>query len=269
MSKSIITAVCATLLFTAAIPLAARNSRQRITPSNTMVTRTVSISKIDEITASRVKVIYTPERATGSVRVTAPDNLISYVQVTSNNGVLKCEIDNDIEVRGENGPCVTIEVSSYKVHEFEAILSAVIDIRDDLDLPEFSAETSTSGTIKAQNITVSDEIELDATTSGSIKVRQASARKLTAEASTSGSVKVASVTVRKLDVEATTSGSVKIEGGTAETADCDASTSGSVNITEVTAPRGTLDASTSGSIRANVPNASISTSTGGSVRNHR
>lgn len=270
-------AACAVLSMAIVMPLTAcgrhstginSTSQTTISPSSNMITRTVNISNFDEIDASRVKVVYTPGRADRRATITAPDNVMQYVEVTCSDGTLDCSIAENVQIQGGGSSCVTIAVTAPGVEEFNACLSAVIEIMGDLNVDEFSAEASTSGSITARAITAREDVELDANTSGNVKVGQISARKLSVDASTSGSVRVSSADVQRLNAEASTSGSLKVEGGSADYVDCEASTSGSVNIAGVRGSRGKLEATTSGSIRANVPGARTETSTGGSIRNN-
>lgn len=243
-------------------------ARTRLTPSANITHQTVRITNIDGIEASRVKVIYTPGTFAGNVAVAAPDNVMPYVRVNVSNGTLECSIDDDVEVRGLNGPCVTITVTAPDVHEFDASLSAVIDIRGNLSLKEFSAETSTSGSITGRNVQCRESVELEVGTAGTVTLSAVSAPEISLETSTSGTITLGSVTTAKLDAESTTSGTITLRGGTAEKVDYSASTSGTIHASAVTATKGSLDASTSGTLHCKVLRPTrTEQSTGGTIRN--
>ena len=243
-------------------------SRTTITPSDNQITRTHNVRSFDAIEASRVKVVYTPGPATGTVTVTAPDNVMPYVQVRVDDGTLECEIDNDVQLRRNDRSQVVITVTAPDVDDFEASLSGIIEITGNLNIREFSASASTSGSISAPAVTVSGEAELEAGTSGSVSIRTLTAGKVDFDATTSGSISVATLSARKVGAEATTSGSVTVSGGTTAEADYEAGTSGSLTLDGLTAETGSASASTAGTVRCRILRPSdISTSTGGSVNN--
>lgn len=255
--------------FAAMTTIGCAQARTRLTPSANIITKNVNISTITAIDASRVKVIYTPGNLNRTVTISAPDNVMPHVEVAVHDHTLKCSIDNDVEINNRSGNCVTITVTAPAVEEFDASLSADIEIRGNVNVEEFSAEASTSGSVRARNVVCSESAEVDAGTSGTVELGTVNAPEIKLETTRSATVTVASVDTRRLKVECTTSGSVDILAGTAATANYTVTTSGSISAQAVTASRGTLEATTSGSLRCKVlqPDSTVQT-TGGSISNN-
>lgn len=241
---------------------------RHITPSSNTASRTENIGSFSSIEASRVKVIYTVGEATGRAEISAPENLMQYVIVRVNDGKLKVKLDNDVELRNFNSDRITITVSGPAVEEIDAKLSATVEVNGKLDVREFSAETSTSGSIVLGDVKTRRDCTFESSTSGSVSARNVQCGdKAEFDASTSGTVSVTNLTAQTIEAEASTSGTVSINGGSANSADYEAQTSGTISAAALTAARGKASASTSGTVDCRITNATIHNSTGGQVTN--
>ncbi len=263
--KTLITIFTASLLVSGSV--CARNTT-RVNPSSNNVTRTVQVSGFNEIEASRVNVEYTPGAATGTVTITAPENVMDYVVVQKDGNTLECSIMDGVEIISGASRCVTIAVTAPSVDEFEATLSAKIDIKGDIDVREFNAECSTSGMVVARNIRAGSRFDVDASTSGVITVRTVEAPEINAEASTSASVTIARAVTRSMELETTTSSTITVVEGTADYAEYNASTGASINAAGVAVRRGGVSVSTGGSVQSAITNLVMSdNTTGGNITN--
>ena len=231
-----------------------------------MQTRTVNASGFDAIEAAMVKVVYTPGAGNGTVTINAPESVMEYVEVEVRRGTLKCRIREGYSVRN-GADQITVTVTAPGVDDFEASLSAAIQVSGAISTRELEASASTSGRVTFGNVSCTSDVELGATTSGRVTIAALQCDDLEIETSTSGNVSVATATCTSVDAEASTSGSVTIAGGRADKATYSATTSGSIDASALNAHRGSADASTGGSISCTIENASsMSSSTGGSIR---
>ena len=240
-----------------------------VTPSSNIVTKTVSVGSFDEIDVSRVNLIVHVGHPTGSAKISAPDNLIEELKVSSHGGELDIHFPKNFNIKGNAK--TTVEITFNTLKEIDASLSSKVEVRGalattgDLDLA-----ASTSAVILLGKATAGS-CDMDASTSGSISIQQLTAgSKADVEVSTSGAVKIKTVQCGRFSADASTSGSVSVKGGRAENAEFEANTSGSINTAAMTADKGKAEASTGGYIKCNIAHPSnISTSTGGSINNNK
>lgn len=85
MRKLVSTLMAVTLMLVSATACA-----ERITPSKNYVTKKVNVGSFNAIsTSSSVDVIYTQSSGGQDVEIYAPDNLVNYIDVRVEGGVLK------------------------------------------------------------------------------------------------------------------------------------------------------------------------------------
>ncbi len=241
----------------------------RITPSGTNTTRTVGVRAFDAIEASRVKVVYTPGPATGTVTVTAPDNLMQYVVIEVDDGTLECGISNRVQLIGSNDTCVTVTVTASAANDFKAVANGMIEVNGDLTVNELEASASTNGSVVLGNVTAHDDADLEVTTNGVVKILNLVTGSADISATTNATVSVNEVRAEEIDADATTNGRINISGGTVSEVEYVAATGGNIDASAVTAGTGSATATTGGSIDCKIRRAvSISSNTGGSVNNN-
>lgn len=248
----------------AAMPASART----VTPSSNIVSKTVAVGSFDEIDVSRVNLIVHIGNATGSAKVSGPDNIIEELQVNTRGGELEIGFPKNFNVKGDTQTTVEITVSTLK--EIDASLSSKVEIRgalvasDDLDLC-----ASTSARILVGKASATD-CDIEVSTSGTVSIQQLTVNgKTDIGVCTSASAKIASLQSKQLKAEANTSGSVTVSGGRVEKGDFEANTSGSVNVAGVSVETGKADANTGGQVKCYITRpTSISSNTGGRVKNN-
>lgn len=230
--------------------------------SNNIITKNLKLGDFNEIEVSRVNIVYSVGTP-GTATLSAPDNVMDKITVSTRGGKLKVNVSDEVNFRGRLN--ATLTVSSSSIKEIDAALSSNVKVTTPivysggLDLEATTSALIVLGEVK------SEEADIEVSTSGCVKIADLKcADEIDVSASTSGSVKIAKATSKGFDGEATTSGTVKVECGSIGDVDLDASTSGSIKILAAVSG-GTADASTGGTIKVNTSNISKTTSTGGRI----
>ena len=79
------------------------NSQNSIVPSKNYITQKVKVEKFDGIsTSTSIDVIYTQTTGNTDVEIYAPDNLMKYVKVEVDGGMLKIGFESEEKGRGLN-----------------------------------------------------------------------------------------------------------------------------------------------------------------------
>lgn len=236
-----------------------------IDASSTMASRTETVGDFHEIEASRVKVVYS-QGPVSAVRIDAPDNVLPHVRVAVNGGTLRAEIDRGYNVNFHDTPGVTVTVSSPALDEVSATLAGRVVI-DSLSVSgdvEFDATTSaviTVGALRAR------DVEVKTTTAASVSITALYADEFEGGATTAGSISVTSLTADEVAARTTTASTITL-AGTARSVDFGATTGGNVNASDLVAATGEAAATTGGSVNCHVATlTSRSETTGGSVTN--
>lgn len=282
-------ALCAVFQACSSKAIASQLSQKEITASATLVNKEISIRTFNKIDVSLGNVNVTVGQPTGSLKISAPDNLMQYIEISSQGSTLKiCRKDNvNIHFAHHSKP-VTITVSTPLLTEIDASLSAHVNVTgqnsaDEIDLDattsasitfenivseSLDAEASTSGSIKIANAMINGNADIEVSTSGSVTIENANiSGKTDIESSTSGNTKIAMLKTDRLKADASTSSSVKA-AGTARKVNLTGSTSGSISCGDLKAETGDASASTGGHVSCNIKSpGEISSSLGGSVKN--
>lgn len=181
---------------------------EHIKASNKLTTKVYSITeKYDEINVSRgIKVVYQVTAGTASADVTAPDNIIDYVEVSVKKGELRISLDEKVQVQGSIN--TTVVVSGPAIGEYSASSAGQITVESPVKL-NGGLEVSSSS---AANIVFNYEV-----TAKSVEIESSSASK----------VKMASITADKGEIEVSSAANVSIgaiKGGNYEL-DCSSASS--------------------------------------------
>lgn len=179
-----------TFLLLAAAMVAPTASARNITPSNKLVTKTVSVSSFDELDAGWAHVIVNIGPATGNAKITAPDNLIDELILDNSGSELTIKYPRNINIKGDFRTTVELTVPSLK--EIDARLSSKVEVRGNLETAgDLDLTARTSATILLGKASAGEECELDATTSSKISVQELKAgAKTDIKTTTSASVKI-------------------------------------------------------------------------------
>ena len=208
MRKLVSTLMAVTLMLVSATACA-----ERITPSKNYVTKKVNVG-----TSSSVDVIYTQSSGGQDVEIYAPDNLVDYIDVRVEGGVLKVGFKsprNNFSINGKHKK--EVRVSAPAVNSLKASSSGDIIIKNGL-------KTSGKVTVKASS---SGDVTGSTISCGDVSVKNLNAADVSADASSSGDVILAGI-CENASYRASSSGDVKAKGMKAVNVTASASSSGDV-----------------------------------------
>ena len=225
---------------------------ESIVPSKNYVTKKVKVENFDGIsTATSIDVAYTQTSGTPDIEVYAPDNLIEYVQVEVEDGMLKVKFQskespfNGINIRGKHR--TEVRVSAPALHAFRASSSGDIVLKNGLQTTgKVSMKSSSSGDIEGGKV-VCDELIASASSSGDVVLNQVECTSLDADASSSGDVTIKDLKAETVEADASSSGDV-ILSGECRSANLSASSSGDVEAKHLKADKVVAGASSAGDV---------------------
>lgn len=267
------------------------NTQKEITLSSNAITKEINVRAFKKLNVSLGNVTVVAGEPTDILTVSAPDNVMEYIEIKSSGSTLSIGRKDNINIRySKNSKPINITVSASMLSAIDVSLSSTVTVQgkvmgEDIDMDaatsgtitigeievkDLDATVSTSGSIKIADANIQGKADITTSTSGSVKIENANVTaKAELESSTSGSVNIGMLKTNKLTADASTSGSIKISGGTAQYADLEASTSGSISCSKLSAATGEASASTGGSISCDIKSVEITKSLGGSVKNHK
>lgn len=204
-----------------------------IVPSKNYVTKKVKVGKFDGIsTATSIDVAYTQTSGSQDIEIFAPDNLVDYVNVAVEEGMLKvrfCSEDSKqgLSIKGDHK--TEVRVSAPAVHIFR---------------------TSSNGDIVLKNGLQTDgEVNVKSSSNGDVEGGTIVCGALVATASSNGDITLEGAECTSLDADASSNGDVSIKHIKAETVEADASSNGDVNLSGV-CRSAKLTASSNGDVEA-------------------
>ena len=238
MRKLVSTLMAVTLMLVSATVCA-----ERITPSKNYVTKKVNVGSFNAIsTSSSVDVIYTQSSGGQNVEIYAPDNLVDYIDVRVEGGVLEVGFKsprNNFSINGKHKK--EVRVSAPAVNSLKASSSGDIIIKNGLKTSgKVTVKASSSGDVTGSTISC-DDFAATANSSGDVILEKVSCTNFSADASSSGDV----------SADASSSGDV-ILAGICENASYRASSSGDVKAKGMKAVNVTASASSSGDVECYV-----------------
>ena len=267
MKANLILSMLLSMAFSSCISV---NSQNAVIPSKNYVTQKVKVEKFDGIsTSTSIDVIYTQTTGHTDVEIYAPDNLMEYVKVEVDGGVLKIGFESKEKGRGLNitGKHETeVRISAPAVHALRASSSGDIILKNGLQTTgKVNIESSSSGDIKGANI-VCDALDTEASSSGDIDFEKVECTSLMLEASSAGDVSIKALKAETVYAEASSSGDVSLEG-ICRSAKFEASSAGDIEADDLKADEVIAKASSAGDITCYVlESLDVSTSSAGNVR---
>lgn len=224
MRKLVSTLMAVTLMLVSATACA-----ERITPSKNYVTKKVNVGSFNAIsTSSSVDVIYTQSSGGQNVEIYAPDNLVDYIDVRVEGGVLKVGFKsprNNFSINGKHKK--EVRVSAPAVNSLKASSSGDIIIKNGLKTSgKVTVKASSSGDVTGSTISC-DDFAATANSSGDVILEKVSCTNFSADASSSGDVILAGI-CENASYRASSSGDVKAKGMKAVNVTASATSSGDV-----------------------------------------
>ena len=181
-----------TLLIALVVGIVAVEARTLIQPSKKIVTKSYKVSNFDEL---KVRSVYDVEYEqtsgnTWSVEITAPDNIMPYVEVRRSGSCLILALKKDLSTRGD-----------YKL-KAKIKAPALVDI-----------ELSGASSFKTGKINLAGrELEIDATGASEFDFKAIVASKFDVDLSGASTLKVGSVSATDINVDAAGASNVDMRG---------------------------------------------------------
>ena len=227
------------------------DSKDAIVPSKNYITQKVKVDNFEGIsTSSSIDVKYTQTNGSTDVEVYAPDNLMEFVKLEVEGGMLKIyfyseETGKGINIKGKHD--TEIRISAPAVHALRASSAGDILLMNGLQCEEeVSLEASSAGDIKGGNI-LCKALETEASSSGDIELEAVECTSLVTEASSAGDISINHVKAETVSVEASSSGDVSM-AGVCRSAKFESSSAGDIEADELKAEHVIAKASSSGDV---------------------
>lgn len=226
---------------------------ERIVPSKNYVAKKVNVGSFNAIsTSSSVDVIYTQSSGGQHVEIYAPDNLVDYIDVRVEGGVLKVGFKspgNNFSINGKHKK--EVRVSAPAVNSLKASSSGDIIIKNGLKTNgKVTVKASSSGDVTGGAVSCNDFVAT-ANSSGDVVLEKVSCTNFSADASSSGDVSIKNLNAVNVSADASSSGDVVL-AGSCENASYRASSSGDVKAKGMKAVNVTASASSSGDVECYV-----------------
>ena len=245
------------------------DSKDAIVPSKNYITQKVQVDNFDGIsTSSSIDVKYTQTTGSTDVEVYAPDNLMEYVKLKVEGGMLKIffyseETGKSINIKGKHD--TEVRIAAPAVHALQASSSGDILLMNGLQCEEeISLSASSSGDIKGGNI-LCKTLETEASSSGDIELENVECTSLMTEASSAGDISINDVKAETVNVQASSSGDVSL-AGVCRSAKFESSSAGDIEADGLKAEHVIAKASSAGDITCHATESlEVSISSAGNV----
>ena len=270
MKKNLILAMLLAMVFESCAISVSSEIKEAIIPSKNYITKKVKVDDFNAIsTSTSIDVVYTQTTGDTEVEIYAPDNLMEYVKVKVDGGMLKVSFQSKEKSKGINikGKHETeVRVSAPAIHSLQASSSGDIILKNGLQYAgEVSLKSSSSGDIKGGKI-ICDALEIEASSSGDIELGNVECTSLTTESSSAGDVSIESLKAETVNVEASSSGDVSI-AGVCRSAKFEASSAGDIEADELKAEKVIARSSSAGDVTCYASESlEVSISSSGNVR---
>lgn len=186
-----------------------------INPSKTYVTKKVTISDVESISASRsVDVVYTQHTGEPYAEIYAPDNVAQYVKVEQDGKKLNVTYDfpkgQSLSIKGKY--ICEVRVFAPEVTEFHTSSSSDITLANGLSTDrDVVFEMSSSGDISADKVHCGN-MSVKTTSSGGLVLKNISCRNVVMNTESSGEISVTEMNCTGANIHITSAGDCKISG---------------------------------------------------------
>lgn len=240
-----------------------------IVPSKNYETRQVKVDSFDGIsTSTTIDVIYTQTSGNQQIEIYAPDNLMEYIKVNVEGGILHVGFQSDdhkgLNIRGKHN--TEVRVSAPAVHSFSTSSCGGILLKNGLRTSGLvTMNSSSSGDIEGGDV-VCDELKTSSSSAGDVTLAKAKCNSLKIEASSAGDVTIKDLMAETVEADASSSGDISIAEGTCDNAVFEASSSGDIEAKDLKAKHVKATSSSAGDISCHpIESLKAKTSSAGSV----
>lgn len=218
-------------------------------PSKEYITQKVTVGAFEGIEAhSTVKVIYSQVSSYQSIEVSAPDNMMEYVEVKVKDNTLIASLQlpkMGFVIKGDYK--VEVRISAPAVYHVQASSASEIILEKGLKTPNaVNLEASSAANIKSGKI-ICRELSAEASSSGNIIVKKGQFQNIEIEANSAGNVNLMEMRAEVVEAEASSAGNVMMEGECIK-AKLTASSAGNVKAENLKAVSVQADASSAGNV---------------------
>lgn len=205
------------------------------------------------VTEGMINIEYS-DAPTCKAQLTGSENLIKYVEVRYNNGVLTIDYDDEIEIQGNNS--MTLILSAPDVRIFETKSLGKISIQNpidrkgkkvkiitnslgnitgfDIDAEEVKLVSNSLGTIKVGNIEASEASAVN-NSLGGIQTENIISPSVRLSANSNGNITAGKVVCDRLDVSINSLGNITVKSANTENLTATTSSLGNVKISDIAA----------------------------------
>ena len=244
-------------------------AKEGIVPSKNYITQKVKADHFEGIsTSTSIDVVYTQTTSDTSVEIYAPDNLMEYVKVETEGGILKIgfqskEKGKGLNIRGSHE--TKVYVSAPAVHTLLASSSGDIVLKNGLQHPgKVRIKTSSSGDIEGGNVAC-ETLDIEASSSGDIDLGKVECASLVVEASSAGDISIKGLKAETVNAEASSSGDVSLSG-ICRSAKFEASSAGDIEADDLKADKVKAEASSAADVKCHATESlEVSASSAGNV----
>ena len=234
MKKSILNLISSTCLTLLSISCGAQD---RITASNNIITRTISISDYDCIEVSGWPcVVYTQSSDQApSLRIEAPDNVIDLFECEVKNGKLTIKPKNKVNINFGNRKRPIIYTSSAEIKQMSLSGSGDIIVKSNLLSEQLNIALNGSGDIKGIDISSTNKLSISMNGSGDIAFNRIKANEVSLSLNGSGDLQVGTVSANNVSAQVNGSGDLRVSCSTSNYLSTQLNGSGTLSVKGVNA----------------------------------
>ena len=175
MNKKI--TILTTILILAAVSFACTNplTFKKVTGSGNIVTEEIDVSNFDEILLTGVGRLIITQADEEALTVTTDDNLVQYIEIDVNNGVLEIGFTKDVSFERGGGQKILVPSDSFTFNLSVIDMSSInLTGAADIDIQELTGEEfriifSGAGDIKVDSLVV-DYLDVNVSGAGDIEI---------------------------------------------------------------------------------------------------
>ena len=207
MNKLITSLLAAAVL----IPTSAYAETKTIYRSKDILTKNVTTGNYNSTTTTSSVDVEVQKSATRAIVISAPDNIMEYVDVKVSGKELKIGYKTPVNLVLNNTK-VVVKVTAPDVTTFTTGSSGDIDIESNLDVTgDVTFSTNSSGDIEAHAIKCKN-FKAQTGSSGDIEAKNVACTNFNARTQSSGDIKIGNVSATTVYAETGSSGDIKLSG---------------------------------------------------------
>ncbi|MGM9804604.1 MAG: head GIN domain-containing protein [Muribaculaceae bacterium] len=251
------TALAMMLVLASTFTLLAEN----VTASKKIITKQVDVKNFSEIVTNSIIDVDYYYSDTYNVTITAPDNVIPYIELTKKGNTLQVGLKENVNIRTNGKTRMVVKVKAPKVNVFKVNGSGDISIKSWLKTSELNLGISGSGDITAEHLNV-DDFTIGISGSGDFTSRRIESKNSILAVSGSGDIKINNLITNDVKCGITGSGDISFGHSKTNTATLSSSGSGDIKAKYLFAQDVIANSTGAGDVSCNVSETLSAVSTG-------